>query len=307
MGKLPVIAVAGGTGVLGKDIVRALLEPRFRSKYQDVILLTRNASSPAALDSISKGASAREYSTDNEQTFTNALAGVDILVNVVSPVDKEFEKKIAAAVTSPSSNVKLYLPSEFGVDHYIHDFKHPVWGKKKEHFAAVSGRSDLKVCLVFPGLFTEQSIGPWFGLNTKEGKYEFIGSGDTPVSFTSTADIGNAVASALANIPIEGFPERLYFSGDSVTLRQVAGIMKDAGANEIEISNLGLAEYKAKTIAEAGPDPQPAACLRFLMAEGKINNEKNDNELVNPGENLWKWRTMKDYARETRGRPWSNL
>ncbi|KAK6501169.1 hypothetical protein TWF481_009016 [Arthrobotrys musiformis] len=305
MAKLPVVAVAGGTGVLGKEIVRALLDPQFRSRYQDVVLLTRNAASPNALEGISKGAIAREYSTDNDQTIAAALAGVDILVNVVAPVDKEFESKIAAAVTSPSSNVKLYLPSEFGVEHYLHDFKHPVWGKKKIHFEAVSARKDLKVCLVFPGLFTEHSIGPWFGLNTKEGKYEFIGSGDTPVSFTSIVDIGNAVASALANIPVESFPEKLYFSGDAVSLRQVAELMKDAGAGEIKVSNLDLAEYKAKTTSNAESDP--AACLRFLMAEGKINNEKNDNELVNPGEKVWKWKKMKGYAQETRGRPWANL
>lgn len=305
MGKLPVVAVAGGTGVLGKEIVRALLDPQFRGKYQDVILLTRNANSPSALEGISKGAIVREYSTDNERAITNALAGVDILINVVAPVDKEFENKIAAAVTSPSSNIKLYLPSEFGVEHYLHDFKHPVWDKKKAHVEAVSGRKDLKLCLVFPGLFTEYSIGPWLGLNTKEGKYELIGSGDTPVSFTSIVDIGNAVASALANIPVESFPKKLYFSGDPVTLRQVAEIMKAAGANEIEVSNLDLAEYKAKTLSTTGSDP--AACLRFLMAEEKINNEKNDNELVNPGGKLWKWRTMKEYAKETRGRPWANL
>ncbi|KAK6532312.1 hypothetical protein TWF281_006502 [Arthrobotrys megalospora] len=305
MEKLPVVAVAGGTGVLGKEIVRGLLDPQFRGKYQDVILLTRNATSPDALDWTSKGATVMEYSADNDQSIVTALVGVDVLVNVVASVDNGFKSKLAAAVTSPSSNVKLYIPSEFGVEHYLHDFQHPEWDKKKAHFDAVSGRKDLKLCLIFPGLFMEHSIGPWFGLNTKEGKYEFIGSGDTPVSFTSIADIGKAVASALANIPVESFPEKLYFSGDAVSLRQITESMKAAGAGEIEVSKLDQVAYKAKTVSTPGLNP--AAYLRFLMAEGKIDNRRNDNELVNPGEKLWKWKTMKGYAEETRGRPWANL
>ncbi|KAK6357909.1 hypothetical protein TWF730_007266 [Orbilia blumenaviensis] len=305
MAKLPVIAVAGGTGVLGKEIVRALLDPKFRSKYQDVILLTRKATSSDALDWTSKGATVREYSEDNDQTITDALVGVDVLVNVVASIDNGFKSKLAAAVTSPSSDVKLYIPSEFGVEHYLHDFQHPEWDKKKAHFEAVQKRKDLKLCLIFPGLFIEWSVAPWFGLNTKEGKYEFVGSGDTPVSFTSIVDIGNAVASALATVPVESFPEKLYFSGDAVSLRQITESMKAAGAGEIEVSTVDQAEYRAKTIST--PGLSPAAYLRFLMAEGKIHNRRNDNELVNPGGKLWKWRTMKEYAQETRGRPWANL
>jgi hypothetical protein len=32
----------------------------------------------------------------------------------------------------------------------------------------------------------------------------------------------------------------------------------------------------------------------------------NQNELVNPGEGLWKWKTMREYAKETKGGPWTD-
>ncbi|KAF3927629.1 hypothetical protein AA313_de0209766 [Arthrobotrys entomopaga] len=251
-----------------------------------------------------QGASAREYSGDNEQSIQTALAGVDVLINVVSSKDDGFKSKIATSISSPLSSVKLYIPSEFGVDHYLHDFNHPEWDKKKSHFQAVSIREDLKICRVFPGLFMEHSVGPWYGLDTKQGKYELVGSGNAPISFTSIPDIGRGVASALANIPVDEFPEKLYFSGDSVSLLEIAELMKGAGAGDIQISTLDLDEYKRETLA-AETTLDPASYLRFLMAEGKIDNKDgNDNEVVNPGQKFWEWKKMKDYAEETGGRPW---
>lgn len=44
---------------------------------------------------------------------------------------------------------------------------------------------------------------------------------------------------------------------------------------------------------------------RFIIAEGKLDHSKdNQNELVNPGESLWKWKTVDQYAKEVKGRPW---
>ncbi|KAF3939754.1 hypothetical protein ABW19_dt0209094 [Dactylella cylindrospora] len=306
MSDLPVVAVAGATGTLGKALVGALLDPQFRSKYKDVVVLSRNTKSPQIEEWVNQGAIAKEYNVDDDASVKEALAGVDVLVNVLASNDGGFKSKVAAVVTSPSSSIKLYIPSEFGVDHYLHDFQHPEWDKKAAHFEAVSARKDLKICRVFNGLFLEMSIGPWFGFNTKEGKYEVVGSGDAPVTFTGIQDIAKSIASAIANVPIDQLPDKLYISGDSTSLNQVAKLMTDAGAGNIETTNVDLAEYKTNTFAAKGLNP--AAFLRFLMAEGNIDNEPlSNNELVNPGQKYWKWKTMKDYAGETKGRPWANL
>lgn len=42
---------------------------------------------------------------------------------------------------------------------------------------------------------------------------------------------------------------------------------------------------------------------RVLMGEGKLDfSKENHNELVNPHESVWKWKTMEEYAKETKGR-----
>ena len=36
---------------------------------------------------------------------------------------------------------------------------------------------------------------------------------------------------------------------------------------------------------------------RVHIGEGNLDFTMNDNELVNPGESLWKWRTLEDELR----------
>lgn len=44
--------------------------------------------------------------------------------------------------------------------------------------------------------------------------------------------------------------------------------------------------------------------IRLLMAEGKLDlTLDSQNELINPGEKYWKWKTLGSYAREVKGRP----
>jgi hypothetical protein len=61
----------------------------------------------------------------------------------------------------PETDICLYIPSEFGVDHTIHDFLHPEWDAKKHHFAIAQEvlPKSTKVVRVFIGLFLEDSIG----------------------------------------------------------------------------------------------------------------------------------------------------
>jgi hypothetical protein len=61
----------------------------------------------------------------------------------------------------PETDICLYIPSEFVVDHTIHDFLHPEWDAKKHHFAIAQEvlPKSTKVVRVFIGLFLEDSIG----------------------------------------------------------------------------------------------------------------------------------------------------
>ena len=155
-------------------------------------------------------------------------------------------------------------------------------------------------------LIMEISFGPWFGFDTKNGKYECIGDPDQPSSFTAFTDIGKSLA-VLASLPPAELPDQVRISGDTKSYRQIAQTMEGAAGGKSKIEVAGLETEAYKKHAFANPGDSPAAFIRFLMGNGKLDFSAhglgNNDELVNPGEESWKWKSIKDYATEVKGRP----
>lgn len=322
---LPRIALAGASGRLGAPILTALTSSQFLPSYTSITLLQRPSSKATFPATLPKSVTVRTVDPERDPAgAAAALQDIDVLINAVGSTGHGFKDALARAFAaadsqSSSAGTRLYIPSEFGVDHTCHDFPHVEWDHKKTHFEMTRqlfGGGDAgseprtRVLRIYVGLFLEESIGPWFGFHTAKGLYECIGSADVPVSYTSLADAGKVVAQ-VARMRMVPVLEDMRIGGDTVSTREVAKVMAEsAGAGgEIEVRELDLQKFKSEVIAEGTEDP--SKYLRFLMGEGKINHTAaglgNDNEIVNPSETLWKWKTMKDLAAETKGRPWADV
>lgn len=81
MARLPIVAIAGATGRLGKPTTDAFLSSKWNSNFEQVIILSRSASLPDHEAWFKAGAILRSYSED-EGSLKQALEGVNILVNV---------------------------------------------------------------------------------------------------------------------------------------------------------------------------------------------------------------------------------
>ncbi|KAF5664529.1 isoflavone reductase family [Fusarium denticulatum] len=301
MSRLPTVAIAGATGNLGAKVAEGFLQQPFRDRFHDIIILARSRSSKAE-NLIERGASLRLYTEEN---LEEALAGVDVLINTVGPSGHHFKESLLRSI--PGSGVKLYFPSEFGVDHYVHDFPHEEWDAKKAHFQLASELiPDRSICRVYAGLFLEDSIGPWFGFDTKNGKYEAIGDPAQKTSYTSMYDVGKALA-ILASQPVGNIPPEVHLSGDSKSMTEIAEIMESNGAGRIQVTSVPLESYKASVLAK--PSPTPERYLRFLMGEGKIYHSTdgigNQNDIVQVTGGLSTWMSMSGLAKETHGKPWA--
>lgn len=73
----PSVAVAGGTGNLGSNIVQELLASSVLPRFREVIILAR-AESDKTRAFQARGAVVRTYSEDD---LERALDGVDVLIN----------------------------------------------------------------------------------------------------------------------------------------------------------------------------------------------------------------------------------
>jgi hypothetical protein len=278
------VAIAGGTGHLGSNMTSA--SPGIR-------VLSTRAGSQYQID------------YDNPATILSALEGVTVLIcTLPSVAHAQKDKLIRAAFQSPS--LKLYIPSEFGVDHYREGHVvHPEWTMKQNHFKLATELSAdrVRICRVVNGMFLEDSLGPWFGFETQKGEIRLFGKNDTVLTFTSLGDVGRAVAE-IASMRVEDVPEKVYLAGCVMTVQQIADLW-DGKVKIVELSE----EEKGKAevaIREGRPysDKDPALGIQLAMAEGIDFSGKNDNELVNPGESRWKWKTVADYVKETDGKPW---
>lgn len=219
------------------------------------------------------------------------------------------ESKKAVLKALKGSRVRLYFPSEFGVDHRIHDFSNPEWDAKKAHIKLASEvlPSSARTCSVYAALFLEHSLGPWYGLSSKNSRYEVLVKAgplhtESRISFTSKQDIGRSIVE-LSLLPEP--PQFVHLAGDTRTIREVAKEMERSGSGPIEIVEIDLDNYKSSVLE--GTENRPERNLRFLMGEGKIDHSEtglgNDRELINPGEKKWRWKGVADIGKETGGKP----
>jgi hypothetical protein len=138
-------------------------------------------------------------------------------------------------------------------------------------------------------------------MNTKKGIWEAIGSANTPSAFTALSDIGKAIAS-LARLPASEIPDHVRIVGSNVSFKEASEAMTAVSGNKIETREIELGPYKKEVTKNTEGDP--AGFIRFVMGEGQLDFSQNENELVNPGEKLWKWKTVEEYAKDVDGKPW---
>jgi hypothetical protein len=138
-------------------------------------------------------------------------------------------------------------------------------------------------------------------MNTRKGVWEPIGSANTKTAYTTVEDIGKAVAS-LVRLPPAEIPDDVRVVGDNISFKEASEEMAAVSGNKIELKEIELGPYKKEVTKKKEGDP--AAFIRFVMGEGQLDFSENNNELVNPGEKLWKWKIVKEYAKDVGGKPW---
>ncbi|ETI22626.1 hypothetical protein G647_06702 [Cladophialophora carrionii CBS 160.54] len=308
----PVIAVAGATGDLGTRLTNTFLSPELRDRLSGFVSLARRHT-PSTERWTTLGAEIRIIENEcDENDLIMALDGVDVLVNAISSAGTSLRDKLANAL--PKTSVKLYFPSEFGVDHTLHDFGIPEWDGKKRHYELakkIQQEADIQICRLFVGLFLHSGIAPWYGFHTSRGVYQAVGSLDQSISYTDISDIARVVC-GLAERAVRGerVPEELRIAGSHASFRQIAQEMSAAESGDIDLKTVELDTYRDKALSRKYGDRGAIVCLRFVMGDGRVDYRPkdegglgNDNEVVNPGQQHFVWKTVRDLARETGGRP----
>ncbi|KAI1788943.1 hypothetical protein LXA43DRAFT_974548 [Ganoderma leucocontextum] len=275
------VAILGGTRNLGYYISKIFLT-EYRWAFPTVRLTTREASSAKAQELAKLGAEIHSFD-DSLDTF---LAGVDLVVNTLSiSVTLEFKTGLLHALVR--NGVKVYFPASTPASNdYVNTdlfpgYSHEEWPKKRalalETNAILEGK--VKIIRLDAGGFLTWWVGPGrlFNWDAEKNVYTIVGP-----STVAVLALDPATAATV--------PGHIYFAGNIVNyedLREIVSHIKGVSKREIVCKDIAA----SKEALKKNPTQNVLDYVIILTGEG------NDNEFVNPGQSLWKWKTVEEELR----------
>ncbi|KAG9018159.1 hypothetical protein FRB90_012067 [Tulasnella sp. 427] len=283
------IVVAGGTG----DLV---YRP---SQVNRVVVLSRDDSSPVAQELKELGAEVHTGTVTVE-----SLKGIDVVINAWG-FTVPGEIKDSLVKTAAEAGVRVYFPSEFGVDPHNLDVEKNIFSSKvaQAKYAREVGGGSLKVIEVYIGGFLDQ-IGMYaagVGIDVQNKTVSSVGkdSATARISYTSERDIAYSTVrlAVLAAQDPSSVADRVRISGSNTSWSDIAKLLSVEHDSTFEVKELDDEPFKEKI--ENGDF---IAALRYAFGKGHVDlNAGSSNELVNPGEKLWKWDTVEEFVKKTKG------
>ncbi|KAI0675004.1 NAD(P)-binding protein [Trametes maxima] len=283
----------------------------FKETFKFVRVLSRDPSSVACQELSKMGAILHRLSeSDLPRNLDEAFQDADIIVNVLPThkiVPLSTHREIVEAVAR--SQAKVYFPSDFGSDYRNISFpgyEHPEWSKKAildaESRERLKGEG-RKVISVFTSIWAEYALSPKFlGIDVKSNTYTVYGPPTTRFSSTSKVDVGRAVVRfamlSLDPMIASKVPDYVRIAGSTVSYEEVRDIVarvKDVPRAEIKSED----REALKEHIRQDPGKHFTDYVHVMIGEGRADfSTDNTNELINPAESLWKWKTIEDHVRE---------
>jgi uncharacterized protein YbjT (DUF2867 family) len=268
------VLVAGATGMLGQQIVGALLD-----EHAVVRMMVRGGKDHPSIHELSKyvarGAVIVDAELSDPRSLQRAVEGVNVVVSSLQGgSDVIINGQLALATAGLAEGVSRIFPSDFAVDfRNLDDAEHLFFSWRRRADAAIA-TIGLPQTNVFNGAFTEMLFAPFFGLIDWEDRtINYWGDADQSYDFTTTADTALYVAAAVMDK--EQVDGALSIAGDTVSPRTLREIASHVSGHPFVLRTLGdigaLDDEIAKRQAASPHDPMPWAALQYhrAMATGR--------------------------------------
>lgn len=289
------VAVYGINGLLGKPVVDALLREPFVSKIKSPIRLL-TSSDKRAIQSPKV-----EYINVKEAGYDKPLDDVDVVINLGAvpgePKDDAFLQSIIA------HKVKLYIPSQFGTDIEAANevFENFLLPKSLHSKAAREG--GIKTVDIYTGIFIQEDgflpFAPLYLFGTdveKTKKVTLRGDENTLLNPSFFKDIGNSVAALVTKENYASIPDIVRIYSDKVYITDLFKHYEKVNNVKLDIDYVSVADTvkEAKERYSKGFKFEDFFFFLSTLAslgenKGLIFEKKNERELVNPNESLFKW------------------
>lgn len=289
----PTIAVIGLNGVLGKPFIDALQSDAFADKVSfPVKAVTRSTKASSEKIQYVKGS----VDPKDADSLSSELKGVDVVIGLTG-ANPDLLKGLEKVVENVKP--KLVIPSQFGVEIDKADKIFPGFlGLKQAHSEALRKLGSKVVDIVTsffaaPNSFLYEIVVQ-VGVNPSAGEVIYRGSPDQKLSIARVEDIGYAIASVATKNPSE-LPNKVRIQSEVVTQQDIVKRFE-----EIHNVKLSVKHESAEEALKKGQEKYAQGFefkdflyyLSVLASQGLdkgVYFKENENELVNPGQKLWKW------------------
>ncbi|KAJ6017929.1 hypothetical protein N7451_001308 [Penicillium sp. IBT 35674x] len=235
---MTVIAVAGGSGGVGKTLVERLVqEPRFK-----VIVLSRQSTQESAYPEIP----VVQINYDDVQSIAKTLDAhnVHTIISAIGLISDETSQSQLNLIDAAelSATTKRFIPSEFSFiqtpDLLPIDPSIQYWLDAADRLE----NSSLKYTRVIPGYFmdywgmphVQTNLQPYtFGINIAKREAAIPGDGNDVICMTYTYDMANYVVKAL---DLDEWPEFSVIVGDELTYNQILSMAEEITGAKFKVT-----------------------------------------------------------------------
>ncbi|KAH8688704.1 hypothetical protein BGW36DRAFT_434003 [Talaromyces proteolyticus] len=248
-----IVAVAGGTGAVGRNIVEALIS---QGKHE-VIILSRTADA-AKEEEIGARLVATDYKGVAALTKILEDNNVHTVISTLfmSPNGAGLLEQNLIRAADASKTTKRFVPSEFGFPQRDEDGDlFPSIPMKHASRRALE-TSSLEWTIVYNGYFMDyfgmprisSYLAPYVVLLDIPGNAAAIpGDGNKPVTFTHTSDVGRFVA---ASLDFEKWTPVSFIIGDKMTMNEAVKLAEKAKGIEFKVDYDDLVKLKRGEVTE---------------------------------------------------------
>lgn len=253
------VAVAGGSGNLGPDVLKGLLDEGF-----NVTVLSREESKAT----FPTGCTVKRVKYDNLESLKAALTGQDAVVSTMNHMAEAAQTLLIDAAVA--AGVKRYIPSEFGIN--TRTVKGPIavmlTGKVKivdylmEKAKSNPTFSWTGMC---NGLFFNWCLD--FGIcGPTPGKtYIIRDSGNEPFSAADLSYVGKCVSGILKH-PEETANKYLTIAGFTTTQNEILAFVEKETGSKWKVERVDMKELKKSGEEKLAKGEFLAAFLDLLVA-----------------------------------------
>ncbi|KAH6668598.1 hypothetical protein F5X68DRAFT_249384 [Plectosphaerella plurivora] len=234
------VAVAGGTGGLGRSITEAIIAD---GKYE-VVILSRKADEEKANEIGARIISADYTSVEalTKLLEDNKIQTVVSTLQLMGGAQHELNLVVAA---DRSSTTRRYVPSTWVVD-FGEEFglaSYPPSAKGKEEIIHTLQSSQLEFTSWNIGLFTDYYVAPHVKshlslmhivLDMESNAASIPGSGNVPLALTYSQDVANFVAASLS---LAKWEPKTYLIGDRVTWNELVALAEAAKGVKFNVAH----------------------------------------------------------------------